>query len=145
MWTDVSVVESNSDRWAELEENGWGALIGWAAGTANLRRRPSSDEGRSVTVTVERGGAAIASVEPFTTDDRIIVDDSIDEYLQEAGVPARPRGWVWLIRVPENYPSGQAFLDRINTELNSSQPAPVRPSGWLAVMQEVVGRLYEGG
>ena len=145
MWAEVSVVENSSSRWVELDENGWGALIGWAAGAGNLRRRPSSEEERTVTITVELHGATTTSVEPFTDEDRAAVDDSIDEYLEAAGVPPRPRGWVWLIRVPENYPSGQEFLDRINAELSSSPPVPARPSEWLAVMREAVDRLYGGG
>ena len=30
--------------WAELDGNGWRALIGWAAGPENLRRRPRQDD-----------------------------------------------------------------------------------------------------
>ncbi|MGO4383431.1 DUF5956 family protein [Specibacter sp. RAF43] len=144
MWADATVIEKGSDRWAVLDENGWGAMIGWAAG-GDLARRPLADEGRTVMVTVERAGFSASSEEPFSRADRVLVDDSIDEYLAEAGIPARPRGWVWLIRVPDSCPSGKDFFDRINEELNTFKPAPVLPSEWLPVMLETVARLYGNG
>ena len=50
MWE--SVPEGGlAEGWVELDENGWGALIGWAAGPENLRRGPVEDSSRTVTVT----------------------------------------------------------------------------------------------
>ncbi|MGO4383373.1 DUF5956 family protein [Specibacter sp. RAF43] len=145
MWADAIVVEKGLDRWAVLDENGWGAMIGWAADADNLARRPVSDEGRTVMVIVERAGVPASSEESFSPADRVFVDDSIDEYLAQAGIPPRPRGWTWLIRVPAGYSSGQDFFDSINEELNTFEPAPVRPSEWLPVMLETVARLYRNG
>lgn len=39
----------------------------------------------------------------------------------------------------------QGFFDSINEELNTVEPAPVRPSDWLPVMLETAGRLYKNG
>ena len=48
MWRDAQ--ESGpSASWLDLPENGWGALIGWAAGLDNLRRRPPSGAGGTIT------------------------------------------------------------------------------------------------
>jgi hypothetical protein len=55
MRSDVNVAEPSAS-WPELSENGWGALMGWAAGEENLRRHPISDAGRTVTGYIERAG-----------------------------------------------------------------------------------------
>jgi hypothetical protein len=44
MWTDVKEAEISAS-WVDLTENGWGALIGWAAGLDNLRRRGGGGAG----------------------------------------------------------------------------------------------------
>lgn len=54
--------------WAELDENGWGALIEWAAGPENLRRGPLDDSTRTVTVTrTDKDGSVTGSVEVHCT------------------------------------------------------------------------------
>ena len=66
MWSDVQ--ESGpSASWLDLPENGWGALIGWAAGLDNLRRRPSSGAGGTITGYTERGGKQQPFEEPFSS------------------------------------------------------------------------------
>ena len=90
MWSDVQESEPSAS-WLDLPENGWGALIGWAAGLDNLRRRPSSDAGRTITGYTERGGKQQPFEEPFTAADRQGIDDDIDRYLRDAGLPPRPR------------------------------------------------------
>ena len=87
----------------ELPENGWGALMGWAAGSENLRRQPSSDADRMVTGSTEHAGVRHHFEGPLTDVDRQGVDDAINSYLREADVPPRPRGYVWLIRVPDGH------------------------------------------
>ncbi|WP_374102510.1 DUF5956 family protein [Arthrobacter sp. ISL-65] len=48
-----------------MSENGWGALMGWAAGEENLGRHPSSDVGRTVTGYTEHAGERTPFAEPF--------------------------------------------------------------------------------
>lgn len=98
-----------------------------------------------MTVLMERDGSSMRSEAPFTPADRAIIENSIDEYLAEAGIPARPRGWDWLIRLPNGYASGTILFDRIDAELNACEPAPVRPSEWLPIMRETMRRLYNNG
>ena len=50
MWSEVQEADLSAS-WAELSENGWGALMGRASGQDSLRRRPTSDAGRTVTGT----------------------------------------------------------------------------------------------
>ena len=91
--------------WAELDENGWGALIGWAAGPENLRRGPRQDDSaRTVAVTrTDRDGNVVKSVEAFTAEDRHIVEEEANAYLAEAGVEQRPPGFRWFVRLPAQF------------------------------------------
>lgn len=50
MWENVPKSAGTGD-WAELDDNGWGALMGWSAGADNLRRTPVDDTARTVRVT----------------------------------------------------------------------------------------------
>lgn len=88
MWECVEVTQP-TDKWAELDETGWDAVIGWTAGPHNLGRLPNSDAGRTVSVGCSRGGDVEHFEEGFTEDDRRAIDDSIDEFLADAGIPPR--------------------------------------------------------
>ena len=65
--------------WTELDENGWGALIGWAAGPEKLRQGPAVDDSaRTVTLTrTDKNGTVIETIEALTTHDRQIVDGEV--------------------------------------------------------------------
>lgn len=86
MWESVSE-GGPAEGWAELDESGWGALIGWAAGPENLRRGPAVDDSaRTVTVTrTDRDGTVAETTEAFTARDRQIVDEEANSYLADAG------------------------------------------------------------
>lgn len=94
--------------WAELDENGCGALIGWAAGPENLRRGPAVDDSaRTVTVTrTDRDGTVTECIEAFTAHDRQIVDEETNSFLADAGVEKRPGGFRWFVRLPEQLGMG---------------------------------------
>jgi hypothetical protein len=143
MWESITVAEP-SDRWTELDETGWDALIGWAAGPQNLRRFPNSDIGRVVSMTRTRDGVTEQFEEAFTADDRRTVDDSIDDYLADAGIPARPRGYRWFIRVPEAYDSAYAFHHDLHIVINATTPAQTspRPVDWRPLIEGVVQGFY---
>lgn len=142
MW-DLVLIAEPTDRWAELEETGWDALIAWAAGPQNLRRVLNSDVGRTVSVTCTRGEMTEQFEEPFTEDDRRIVDDSVDEYLADAGIPSRPRGYRWFIRVPDAYGSARTFRDDVHKAINEAYvPTAVHPANWRPVIERVVAAVY---
>ena len=104
MWSDVRDTKALGILGAAARER-LGALIGWAAGRDNLRRHLSSDAGRTATGCIEHPGVQQPFEEPFTTADRQGVDDDIDVYLLDADLPPRPRGYVWMIRVPDGHTS----------------------------------------
>lgn len=145
MWSEVQE-GGPSTSWVELPENGWGALMGWAAGRDNLRRSPSSDVGRTVTGYIEDAHGRTPFVEPFTAADRESIDDDIDMYLRDAGVPPRPRGFVWMIRVPHGHMSPEAFLADVDGAiLRASDDSVTHPMQLLPVFADVLRDIYARG
>ena len=144
MWSDVQEPEPSA-AWVELPENGWGALIGWAAGTENLRRHYSSDEGRTVTVHTERAGVQDTFEEPFTAADRRMIDDDISTYLRDAGLPPRPGGYVWKIRVPDGQTSHEAFLSDVDTTILRAAEGAVDPKQLRPIFEAVLRSFYAEG
>jgi hypothetical protein len=47
-------------------------------------------------------GAVISWEEPISEDDIRAIEDDIDAYLRDAGLPPRPRGNRWFLRLPES-------------------------------------------
>jgi hypothetical protein len=141
MWSDVQEAEPSAS-WVELPENGWGALMGWAAGEENLRRHPSSDAGRTVAGYAEHAGVRTPFQEPFTSADRQEVDDDIDTYLRDADLPPRPRGYVWAIRVPDGHASPETFLADVDAAILRAANAVVDPKQLRPIFAAVLSDIY---
>jgi hypothetical protein len=144
MWSEVQEGEPSAS-WVELPDNGWGALMGWAAGPDNLRRSPSSDEGRTVTGHIEHAHRRTLFEVPFTAADREGVDDDVDMYLRDAGVPQRPRGFVWRIRVPDGHVSPEAFLADVDGAVFRATGSVTHPMQLLPVFADVLRGFYAKG
>ena len=143
MWE--SVPEGGpGEGWAELDENGWGALIGWAAGPENLRRGPAVDDSaRTVTLTrTDKNGTVIETIEAFTAHDRQIVDEEVNSYLADAGVEKRPGGFRWFVRLPSQFSSWEGFRDAATAAVYASEPHAVHPAQIAPIMEQAVQRLY---
>jgi hypothetical protein len=141
MWSDVPEAEPAA-AWVELAENGWGALMGWAAGAENLRRHPSSYAGRTVTGHTEHAGVRRHFVEPFTAADQEGVDDDIDAYLREAGLPPRPRGYRWFIRVPGGHAPPDSFLTEVDAAVLQAAGDTVHPRQLRPIFEAVIRDFY---
>jgi len=144
MWSDVREAEPSAS-WVELPENGWGALLGWAAGQENVRRHPSSDAGRFVSGYTEHAGVQHHFEGPFTAADRQVVDDDIDSYLRDADVPPRPRGYVWLIRVPDGHGSREAFRADVDTAIIRAAGSATHPKQLRPIFAAVLRDFYAQG
>jgi hypothetical protein len=132
--------------WGELDENGWGALIGWAAGPENLRRGPLQDDSaRTVAVTrTDKDGNVVESVEAFTTEDRHIVEEEANAYLAEAGAEQRPPGFRWFVRLPAQFSSWDEFSAAVTRSVYARAPQAVHPSEIAPVMKQAIQYLYAG-
>lgn len=132
--------------WAEVDENGWGALLAWAAGPENARRRPTTDDGRTVRVATERNGVVTGPLlEPFTAYDRDIIEDGVNWYLEDAGVPPRPRGYTWFVRVYPPDMAAEEFMASVSGSVQDAPPEIVNPVQWLGRMEAVLAGIYGGG
>ena len=141
-WDEVKTLDVPAG-WAELDENGWHALLAWAAGSENARRRPSTDVGRTVWAASERAGVITGPWrEPFTVHDRDIIEDGVNGYLEDAGVPPRPRGYTWFVRVAPAGVDPAAFVASLSESVLEAPPEILMPNQWLARMEEVLAEVY---
>lgn len=131
-WGEFPTVDVAADGSAEFPESGWGALLCWIAGPENVERVPRVPGDVGVTrVEVVTGGASTRSQRAATADERDMVENSIDEYLAEAGVPSRPRGYRWYARPGAPDPAGwsRALQNAIDADERPSDPRRVRELG----------------
>lgn len=144
MWETVPVSEP-SPGWVELDDNGWGALIGWVAGAENLRRSPVDDRARTVTGTRTYPDGSVEEFNvPFTAEDRAIVDESANSYLADAGVEERPGGFRWFLWLPEQFSSWKDFSSTVTRAVYAVDPKPVHPADIRSAMERVLRPLYDG-
>lgn len=131
--------------WLVATENGLGAMAAWAAGTVNIRRMPVADLGRTVGAECHGPtGHVRARTEPFTVGAREPVDEEIESYLLDAGVPLPPRGWVWLIRRPLTFRDDRQFWAHLDQQIvQHAYPAPC-PSEIAPILQRAMAKLYAG-
>lgn len=60
-----------------------------------------------------------------------------------AGLPPRPRGYRWFIRVPGSFDSASAFFDELQAAVYAEPTRRnARPADWRPVMERVVRRFY---
>lgn len=63
-----------------------------------------------------------------TAADRQGIDDDIDVYLLDAGLPPRPRGYVWMIRVPDAHTLPEAWLTSTPESFELQDPSRTQSS-----------------
>ena len=145
MWSETSILDDAAG-WIELDESGWDALTVWAAGPGQVGRMPQDDSSRRVPVVCETGGVVIRSEEPFTPADRAMIEEGINGYLADAGIPPRPVGFTWFLRLPENWPVDRDLVAEINRIVLSSPvgrgDGVIMPGEWLGAMREALKVLY---
>jgi hypothetical protein len=130
------VVRIAGIRYMELPDNGYQLLLAWTAGPTHACRRIDTTE-HTATATLRGHGSQTPYVtaEPRTEEDWRVVDDMVNSYLREAGVPPRPRGFVWYLELPEPL-------------MPHNVRSAIGPSGHVeaitvrAAMQDAVGHLY---
>jgi hypothetical protein len=85
-------------------------------------------------------------VESFSSADRDIIDDEIDAFLREdADLPPRPRGYVWMIRIPDGHPSPGAYLADVDAVINRAANGTVDPKQLRPIFAQVFGDIYAPG
>ncbi len=78
---------------------------------------------------------------PFTSADQAAVDDDIDAYLEDAGLPARPRGFSWYLRTPPHIRPSARFWGRLNGALAVEAPTARYPTEVRQAVEVVLPRI----
>ena len=117
-WDEVAIALVDGG-WVEMPPNGWGALTAWCAGATNVRR---------VGLTVSDTDAAEIEVH-------------VNEYLNDADIPARPSGYLWFVRCPPLIDSDN-FWPTINVRAGNLVSDAPRPDEWRRALTIVLSDLY---
>ena len=142
-WEAVPTVTSAGPEWVKAPENGWGTLAAWSAGTQNCRRQRRDYRSRTVRVTcVAADGTVQERTEPLTADDIEGINDDIESYLSDAGIPLPPRRFAWFIRLPPGFHSGDDFWAAFNHEVYERAPEGIHPRDLVAAMAGAMESLY---
>ncbi len=144
-WEQVAVKDSEG-RWEALGENGWFTMLAWAAGPDNVRKTLHSDAGRTVRQTLVADGLETRSFEPFTEEDRAAVEESINSYIGTAGMPPRPPGFAWHLRVPAGWAGERSVADELSAQiLREQRDEPVPAELWPLIVRIVTAFYSENG
>lgn len=134
---------SDGTRCIELPENGWGALLAWAAGPQHVTRLSDSGEKPPVvTSTSHADGTTTRKTSPRTVADQAEIDEAIDEYLSEAALPPRPRGWRWFLALPPQHTTAESFQRSLGAALRVL-PKDADLASTRAVLEQALPRDYE--
>jgi hypothetical protein len=125
----------------ELPESGWGALVGWLAGPAHLARRHDRIDQHATVVTIVDAAGERRSTHARTAAEQDEIDADIDGYLRDAGIPARPSGYRWFLRLPPGLREDQ-FWSGLNTALGESRPSPSHPRDTANAVREHLFQAY---
>ncbi|MFF3855700.1 DUF5956 family protein [Micromonospora sp. NPDC002575] len=139
-WHDapLSPAPPAGDDYIELPESGWGALVGWCAGPARLIRVPDRVEAHTTRVVCISPAGKEQYSRPRTREEQDEIDVDIDVYLRECGVPGRPAGYRWFLRLPSGYKG-----DRLWAEVGEAQTSSaIHPADVAPRMAEIVARVY---
>ena len=150
-WTDARSIDVAGDghrlfeliaaedgQYVELPENGFGGLVAWAAGVHHVRRT-ADHLNHQTRVTTIAGDETTNHVRPRSQQEQDGVDQDIDSYLRDAGIPPRPRGFRWFVELPGSIRPDD-FWEDINTNL--ARDAATRPADVLANVRTTLGQIY---
>jgi hypothetical protein len=140
VWECTELSEPPQD-WIVATENGWGALVLWAAGPGNFVRVRTAAHDRIVLRLPGSGEQG----KPFrlTQGDLSSIDDDIDAYLAEAGILPRLRGFDWFIRRPCKDLDDERFWSVVWAATVKGLPNDgLRPSAMAGPGKEAMASFY---
>lgn len=142
MWENYPIV-ARPPGWIELTENGWGAMASWFAGPENVVREPMGERTDLVRVRCEKPDGTVTSVTETITEAEIEdIEDDIDSYLAYSGLPNRPHGYRWFLRLPSGVKDEEDFWSLL-TEADFKMPDTNRdPKREAANLGETIKILF---
>jgi hypothetical protein len=134
------VVRLGDVRYLELPDNGWQLLFAWLAGPRHVCRR--LDTVQHLATVIERGRRGTpprTRSEPHTEADRTTIDQMVNSYLHEAGVPPRPSRFVWYLELPPERTPREIWNA---VKLTAQHRDPIHPSQVKTAMADAAAALY---
>ena len=141
-WSDFTVVDAapNPDAFELLSETTWGLFYAWTAGPEWIVATRDRAEPEAVRHANELDdGTMEYRDEPFTAEDQEVVDDGLDSDLDAVGLPPRPRGFDWYIRLTR--PERAAFREYIGVKVEQGLPGSMSEQDYLTHVHGVMSAL----
>lgn len=120
--SDTVALDSHQ-RFATLPESGWGALIGWLAGSDKLIGCRDDISDHTTTTTSEYGGTSSVSSRRRSPAEQSIVNEEINGYLAAADAETQPAGVRWFVLLPDGATASDLWA-HANTAAADVQPHP---------------------
>lgn len=134
-------VEVDGRRYWECGHSGWHMLIAWLAGQHTLARYPE-DRPQYWRHTNNYGRPGVVSKELETAELKEIANDSVNDYLIDAGLPKRPSGYRWFQVLPPNVDASELTAS-INEAILRSRIKRSTPSVVIPIIEPVIKRAYD--
>lgn len=140
----TATITVDGEVYHQVPDTGFTMLIAWYNGPAHLVRLLDLAH-HTVTVTTIRHDGATEHVEPRGLADQDTIDEDIEDYLADAGVPAPPRGYRWYQRLPHSHATLDDFHAEINTRLRELDPhgTATRPHDIAPLLARIVADLEQ--
>lgn len=142
-WDEVPTrADPPTDGYYELTENGQGALIGWLSGAGRLVRCPDRLPHMTIEVCTGPDGET-RETRPRSSTDQQVIDDVVNEHLRDAGIPDRPTGYRWFLRLPEGF-SGERVESAVISAMGRLPADHNRPSQFVPCIRATLQDIYAG-
>jgi hypothetical protein len=129
----------DGENWYQVDEYGLAVLVLWSL--RHDRAASSLHTEAPVTkLTQETSGQTSTWERPRTAQEQSDVDDDLDSLLADAGVPPRPRGRRWFVRLPADVDLESSLREwwrEIYQQLDDEEQTP---AGELHVLGEILKR-----
>jgi hypothetical protein len=141
-WFDFTVVDiaPSSGGYERLNETTWDLFYAWTAGPEWVLATPDRVTPQPVRRVNEReDGAMEYWDEPFTAEHQAEIDDDLDSDLAAVGLPPRPRGLDWYLRLTPS--QHRAFRDFIGGKIEQGLPGASSEQEYLAHIHKAMSAL----
>ena len=131
-WSDFAVVDAapNHDAFELLSETTWDLYSAWTAGPEWVVATPDRVAPKPVRHVNELDDGTMENRdEPFTAEDQADIDHQLDSDLDAVGLPPRPRGLDWYLRMTR--PQRGAFRDYIGGKVEQGLPGSMSAQDYL--------------
>jgi len=113
-WDNYPIVQHADPAYVELAETGWEALTAWVAGPDHVIRIRAPEPSGIVRWTWTTPDGSTGGIRTRTAAEQTEIEEDLNSYLADAGIPPRPAGFRWFIRLPDRFGSARNFWSAVN-------------------------------